>query len=264
MLLLHGIPETHLMWHRVAPSLAEHYTVVATDLRGYGDSGKPPSTADHEPYSMRATAHDQVEVMRELGYDRFRLVGHDRGARCAYRLALDEPDAVTRLAVMDVIPTGDAYSRAEMKFSLGYWVWSFLAAPAPVPEQFIGAAPAVLVDYMLDTWPVVKDAFPPEVRAEYVRTFSDPETVHAICEEYRAAATLDYQLDEADRGNRKIACPVLFLWGEQGSVAKLYEDPLSIWRGWADDVGGGPLPVGHFIPEEAPEETTRRLLEFLK
>ena len=264
VLLLHGIPETHLMWHRVAPRLAEHYTVVATDLRGYGDSGKPPSTADHEPYSMRAIARDQFEVMRHLGFEHFSVVGHDRGARCAYRLALDEPDAVLRLAVMDVIPMGDAYRRAERKFSLAYWVWSFLAAPEPVPERFIGAAPAVLVDFMLDTWSEVKDAFPAEVRAEYIEKFGDPDTVHAICEEFRAAATLDYDLDEADHGHRKIACPVLFLWSQRGSVAKLYEDPLGIWRGWSDDVRGGPVPVGHFIPEEAPEETTRQLLEFLR
>ncbi|WP_329100854.1 alpha/beta hydrolase [Micromonospora sp. NBC_01699] len=264
VLLLHGIPETHLMWHRVAARLAERYTVVATDLRGWGGSGKPSSTADHEPYSMRAIARDQIEVMRNLGYPRFGVVGHDRGARCAYRLALDEPDAVNRLAVMDVVPIGDAYGRAERRFSLAYWVWSFLAAPEPVPEQFIGAAPEVLVNFMLDTWAEVKDAFPAEVRAEYVRQFSDPDTVHAICEEFRAASTVDYQQDVADRGNRKIACPVLFLWSERGSVAKLYDDPLEIWRGWADDVRGGPVPVGHFIPEEAPEETTRQLLNFLK
>jgi pimeloyl-ACP methyl ester carboxylesterase len=263
VLLLHGIPETHLMWHQVAPRLAEHYTVVATDLRGWGDSGKPPSTADHEPYSMRAIARDQVAVMRSLGHERFRLVGHDRGARCAYRLALDEPDAVTRLAVMDVVPIGDVYDRADRTFSLSYWVWSFLAAPAPVPEQFIKAAPAVLVDFMLDTWPEVKDAFPAEVRAAYVKQFSDRATVHAICEEFRAAATLDYQQDEADRGNRKISCPVLFLWSQRGQVAKLYDDPLTIWREWADDVRGEPVPVGHFIPEEAPEQTARQLLDFL-
>ncbi|RQX00014.1 alpha/beta fold hydrolase [Micromonospora inaquosa] len=263
VLLLHGIPETHLMWHRVAPRLAEHFTVVATDLRGWGDSGKPPSTADHEPYSMRAIARDQVAVMRSLGHERFRLVGHDRGARCAYRLALDEPDAVTRLAVLDVVPIGDVYNRADKAFSLSYWVWSFLAAPAPVPEQFIEAAPAVLVDFMLDTWPEVKDAFPAEVRAAYVKQFSDRATVHAICEEFRAAATLDYQQDEADRGNRKISCPVLFLWSQRGQVAKLYDDPLTIWREWADDVRGEPVPVGHFIPEEAPEQTARQLLDFL-
>jgi haloacetate dehalogenase len=264
VLLLHGIPETHLMWHRVAPRLAEHYTVVATDLRGYGDSGKPASTKDHEPYSMRATARDQIEVMQQLGYQEFGLVGHDRGARCAYRLALDAPDSVTRLVVMDVVPTGDAFRRAEMKFSLDFWVWSFLAAPEPVPERFIAAAPAVLVDFMLDTWPEVKDTFPAEVRAEYVSKFSDPATVHAICEEYRAAATLDYQQDEEDRGKRKIACPVLFLWSQRGSLAELYDDPLAIWRSWSDDVEGRPVPVGHFIPEEAPEETTRELLDFLK
>ncbi|MEK8103984.1 alpha/beta hydrolase [Micromonospora sp. M12] len=174
VLLLHGIPETHLMWHRVAPRLAENYTVVATDLRGWGDSGKPGSSANHEPYGMRAVARDQVEVMRSLGYEKFHLVGHDRGARCAYRLALDEPDVVTRLAVMDVVPIGDVYDRADKTFSLSYWVWSFLAAPEPVPEQFIAAAPAVLVDFMLDTWPKVKDAFPAEVRAAYVKQFSDP------------------------------------------------------------------------------------------
>jgi pimeloyl-ACP methyl ester carboxylesterase len=263
VLLLHGIPETHLMWHRVAPQLAEHHTVVATDLRGYGDSGTPASSADHEPYSMRAIGRDQIEVMRQLGYHRFSVVGHDRGARCAYRLALDHPDSVLRLAVMDVVPVGDAYDRADKDFSLAYWQWSFLAAPEPVPEQFINAAPANLVEFMLDTWPVVKDAFPPEVRAAYVEKFRHPDTVHAICEEFRAAATVDYQQDLADRGRRKIACPVLFLWSQRGPVATLYDDPLGIWRQWADDVRGGPLPVGHFIPEEAPEETTRHLLGFL-
>jgi len=262
VLLLHGIPETHLMWHKVAPHLAERYTVVATDLRGYGDSSKPTSTPDHEPYSMRETARDQLELMRSLGYHQFSVVGHDRGARCAYRLALDEPDAVTRLAVMDVIPIGDAWSRADRKFSLSYWVWSFLASPEPVPEQFIGSAPAVLVNFMLDTWPVVKDAFPIEVRAEYIEKFRDPETVHAICEEFRAAA-VDYEHDEADRGHRRIACPLLFLWSQRGSVAQLYDDPLDIWREWCDDVRGGPVPVGHFIPEEAPDETRRQLLDFL-
>jgi len=262
VLLLHGIPETHLMWHRVAPRLAERFTVVATDLRGYGDSGKPPSDADHTPYSMREIARDQVEVMNALGYDRFSVIGHDRGGRCAYRLALDHPDTVARLGVLDVVPTGDAYRRADARFSLGYWVWSFLAAPHPVPEQFIARAPAVLVDYMLDSWPEVKDAFPAEVRAEYVAKFSDPDTVHAICEEYRAAATLDFQYDEDDRGKRRIVCPLLVLWSHTGSVAKLY-DPLEIWRGWADDVRGAPVPAGHFIPEEAPDEVVRRLLDFL-
>ncbi len=213
---------------------------------------------------MRAIGRDQIEVMQHLGYDQFSIAGHDRGARCAYRLALDHPDRVVRLAVMDVVPVGEAFDRADKNFSLAYWQWSFLAAPEPVPERFINAVPANLVDFMLDAWAEVKDAFPTEVRAEYIEKFSDPETVHAICEEFRAAATLDYQHDEADRGNRKIVCPMLFLWSQRGSVAKLYDDPLAMWREWAEDVRGGPVPVGHFIAEEAPEETTRRLLDFFR
>ena len=174
VLLLHGIPETHVMWHRVAPRLAERFTVVATDLRGFGDSGRPPSAPDHAPYSMREIARDQVEVMHTLGYDRFSVVGHDRGARCAYRLALDHPHAVSRLAVLDIVPTADAFGRADRDFSLQFWVWSFLAAPEPVPERLIVQAPAVLVDHMLEAWSDVPDAFPPEVRAEYIAKSGAP------------------------------------------------------------------------------------------
>lgn len=263
VLLLHGIPETHLMWREVAPRLAEEYTVVATDLRGYGDSGKPPSTPDHEPYSMRAIGRDQLEVMAALGFDRFAVAGHDRGARCAYRLALDHPEAVERLAVMDVVPVGAAYDRADRDFSLAYWQWSFLAAPEPVPERFLDAAPANLVEHMLDAWTAVPGAVPADVRAEYVAKFRDPATVHAVCEEFRASATLDFEHDEADRGQRTIKCPVLVLWAEHGEVAQLYDDPLEVWREWAGDVRGGPIAAGHFIPEESPRDTTQRLLAFL-
>lgn len=261
VLLLHGIPETHLMWHRVAPRLAERFTVVATDLRGFGASGTPPSRPDHAPYSMRELARDQVEVMAALGYHRFGVVGHDRGARCGYRMALDHPRAVGRLAVLDIVPTGEAFARADKDFALGFWVWSFLAAAEPVPERLVASAPDVLVNHMLDTWSDVSGVFPPEVRAEYVDHFRDPSTVHAICEQYRAAATLDHAHDEADLGRRRIGCPVLALWSATGAVASWYE-PLEVWKAWADDVRGGPVAAGHFIPEEAPEETVRRLDDF--
>jgi haloacetate dehalogenase len=261
LLLLHGIPETHLMWHRVAPALTAHFTVVVTDLRGYGNSAKPPSTEDHSPYAMRVLARDQVEVMKHLGHDRFFLAGHDRGARCAYRMALDHPGMVTKLAVLDIVPTGDAYRGADMEFSLGFWVWSFLAAPYPVPEELITRSPSTIVDHMLDAWSTVPNAFPTHVRKAYVAQFSHPDTVHAICEQYRAAATLDFRHDEQDRGTKTISCPVLVLWSQSGAIADWY-DPLTVWRQWAGDVRGGPIAAGHFLPEEAPDEIIRQFLHF--
>jgi haloacetate dehalogenase len=261
LLLLHGIPETHLMWHRVAPVLARRFTVVATDLRGYGDSGTPASTPDHAPYSMREIAREQVEVMKTLGHDRFAAIGHDRGARCAYRMALDHPDVISRLGVLDIVTTSDAFRSMDMELARAFWVWTFLSAAEPVPERMIAAAPDVIVDHMLDAWSD-RDAFPPEIRAEYIAKFHDPSTVHAICEEYRAASTLDFEHDEADRGTRRIACPTLALWSATGAVTR-WPRQLDVWRTWADDVSGAPIEAGHFLPEEAPDETARHLLEFL-
>jgi haloacetate dehalogenase len=262
VLLLHGIPETHVMWHKVAPRLATEFTVVAADLRGYGDSSKPASTADHAPYSKRAMARDQVEVMRQLGFERFSVVGHDRGARCAYRMALDHPDLVQKLAVLDIVPTGDAFRRAGMEFGMGYWVWFFLAQPHDLPERVVGRDPQLFLDRMLDGWSAVPNSFSPDIRAEYLRTFSDPATIHAICEEYRAAATLDFQHDDIDRGRRRIVCPVLALWSAQGLVHRWY-DVLAVWREWTDDVRGLALDCGHFLAEEAPDETYTELRTFL-
>jgi haloacetate dehalogenase len=261
VLLLHGIPETHLMWHRVAPQLAERFTVVATDLRGFGDSGTPPSTPDHAPYSMREIGRDQVDVMNALGYDQFHVVGHDRGARCAYRMALDHPRIVTRLPVLDLLPTADTFRGADVDFVREFWVWSFLSAPEPVPEQLIAQAPAILVNHMLDSWSGGGDAFPPEIRAEYIAKFSPPDTIHAICEEYRASSTLDRENDEADRGRRRITCPTLALWSDTSPFARR-QRPLDVWRTWAGEVDGAPISAGHFIPEEAPAETVRHLIGF--
>jgi haloacetate dehalogenase len=261
LLLLHGIPETHLMWHKIAPRLAKDFTVVAADLRGHGESSKPPAGPDHAAYAKRAVARDQVEVMRQLGFERFFVAGHDRGGRCAYRMALDHPQRVLKLAVLDIVPTGEAFRRADLAFGLAYWVWFFLAQPFDLPERIVGADPDIFLDYMLAGWSATPDAFPPEVRVEYARAFRNPDTLHAICEEYRAAATLDFRNDEADRGRRRIRCPVLALWSRKGPLQDLY-DVRAVWREWADEVGGRALDCGHFLPEEAPEETYAELRAF--
>jgi haloacetate dehalogenase len=255
LLLLHGHPQTHFMWHRVAPRLARDFTVVMTDLRGYGESSKPATTADHMPYSKRAMAQDQVAVMRQLGFEQFFVAGHDRGGRCAYRMALDQPAQVRKLAVLDIIPTGEAFQRANMAFGLGYWHWFFLAQPAPLPERMIGCDPD---NYYFRSG---RELFDPEALDDYLRCCHDPATIHAMCEDYRAGATIDYQLDQADRGTKRIQCPVLALWGKRGAIAAWY-DVLAIWRDWADDVSGRAIDSGHYLAEEAPDATYTALQTF--
>jgi len=257
LLLLHGHPQTHVMWHMVAPRLAQDFTVVAPDLRGYGDSSKPPTTADHEPYSKRAVARDHVAVMRQLGFERFRVAGHDRGAYGAYRLALDHPRSVDRLAVLDIVPAGEAWRRADARFMLKWWHWAFLAQPAPLAEQLLAPNPEAY--YFRHN----RHVFAPEALAAYLRAVHDPDTIHAMCEDYRANATYDRRLDDADRAaGRKIECPVLVLWARRDDLEELYGDPLAVWRDWAGDVRGRGLDCGHYIAEEAPEETYAELHAF--
>jgi haloacetate dehalogenase len=258
LLLLHGNPQTHVMWHEAAPRLAGDFTVVATDLRGYGDSSKPETTPDHAPYSKRTMAIDQISVMHTLGFERFNVCGHDRGGRVAYRMALDHPERVLKLAVLDIVPTWEAFSRADMAFGLGYWHWFFLAQPHDLPERLIGTDPTCFFLSRRER----SNVFAPEALDEYLRCFRNPRTVHAICEDYRAAATLDFAHDEADHlQGRRIECPVLALWGRQGYLEQWY-DVLSVWRGWAGDVRGRALECGHYLPEEAPEETCTELRAF--
>jgi haloacetate dehalogenase len=268
VLLLHGFPETHVMWRAVAPSLTADFTVICADLRGYGASGKPASTPDHAPYAKRAMARDMVQVMRVMGFDRFSVVGHDRGGRVAYRLVLDHPDRVERLALFDIIPTLDAFDRADARFTLAFWPWSLLAQPAPLPETLVAAAPEAIVDNALGQWGSDAAAFPPDVREHYVNALRSPEAVHAICEEYRAAATLDREHDAADRrAGRTIACPVLALWSEGSSLDTWYRDdggPLGILRRWAPNVSGRAVAGGHFFPEQNPDETVAALRDFLR
>jgi haloacetate dehalogenase len=268
LLLLHGFPETHLMWHRVAPALAEEFTVVCADLRGYGASGKPPSTPDHTPYSKSAMALDMVRMMEAQGFPRFSVAGHDRGGRVAYRMALDHPDRIERLAVLDIIPTGEALGRADARFALAFWPWSLLAQPEPLPERLIAADPETVVADALANWGSARSSFPPEVRAAYVEALRDPETVHSICEEYRAAATIDFAQDRQDRAaNRRISRPTLVLWSEGSALDIWYGEaggPLGIWSEWAADLRGCPLAGGHFFPEQNPGETLAELRGFFR
>jgi haloacetate dehalogenase len=266
LLLLHGFPETHLMWRDVAPRLADQFTVVCADLRGYGDSGCPRSTPDHAPYAKRAMARDMVTVMEQIGFPRFSVAGHDRGGRVAYRLALDHPDRVDRVAVLDIVPTESVWARADDRFALGYWPWSLLAQPEPLPERILAAAAEAVVDGALGGWGSPAGTFPPEVRAAYVRALEDAGHAHAICEEYRAAASLDREHDRADRAaGRRIAGPLLVLWSAHGALGTWYAEdggPVRLWRDWADEVEGYALEAGHFFPEELPGPTADALGRF--
>jgi haloacetate dehalogenase len=264
VLLLHGFPQTHLMWRSVAPLLARDFTVVCADLRGYGQSSCPPSDVDHAPYAKRTMARDMVAVMERLGFPRFGVAGHDRGGRVAYRMALDHPDRVARLAVLDILPVETVWQRADARFAVGYWPWSLLAQPEPLPERILVASADAIIDNALDGWGSPPDTFPPEVRAAYVAALRDPAHAHAICEEYRAAADLDRRQDRADRdAARRIGCPVLALWSAQGPLDSWYpEGPVALWRDWADDVSGCAVPGGHFFAEAAPAPTADALRRF--
>ena len=266
VLLLHGFPQTHVMWRSVAPLLARHFAVICADLRGHGRSGCPASRSDHSPYAKRAMANDMVSVMAQLGFPRFSMAGHDRGGRVAYRLALDHPQHVERLAVLDIVPTADTWERADKTLATAFWPWSLLAQPEPLPERLISAAPDAVVDHALGGWGSPANAFGAEVRAAYIDALRDRARVHAICEEYRAAATLDHEHDLTDRrAGRRIACPVLVLWSGRGPLGTWYAEvggPLALWRAWANDVRGGALDAGHFFPEEIPERTADELSGF--
>lgn len=260
LLLLHGYPQTHMMWHLVAPRLAERFHVICPDLRGYGDSSKPASTPDHAPHSKRAMAKDMVEVMRHLGYDEFFVAGHDRGARVTHRMALDHPDRVRKACVMDIAPTHYVFRNTDQELATAYYHWFFLIQPNGLPEHMIGADPAYFLTEKLDRWSGPDARFAPEATAEYVRCFSRPETIHASCEDYRAAASIDLEHDEVDR-ERRIECPLLVLWGAQGFVGRKY-DVLAVWRKYARQVEGRALSCGHFLPEEQPESVCEELEKF--
>jgi haloacetate dehalogenase len=254
VLLLHGSPQTHIEWRKIAPALAERFTVVMTDLRGYGDSSKPPDGEKHENYSKRAMARDQLEVMRTLGFERFAVVGHDRGARVTWRLAVEHPDVVTRAAVLDIVPL--PYSTVTREFATQYYHWFFLIQPAPLPETLIAnSVECYLRSRLPEREGVESTAF-----AEYMRCY-DASAIHGNCEDYRAGATIDIEHASED-GDRRVTCPLLVLWGERGTVGRLY-DVMAVWGEHATDVRGKGFPARHHLPEEVPDETLAELLAFL-
>lgn len=260
LLMLHGYPQTHAMWHRIAPALAHSHTVVCADLRGYGDSSKPVTDAQHSPYSKRATSADMVELMRDFGFDRFALAGHDRGGRVAHRLVRDHPAAVSRLAVLDISPTATMFARTDQAFATAYYHWFFLIQPFDLPEKLIGADPLYYLGKKMGGWGSAGlSIFDPRAMAEYQRAFADPQTIHATCEDYRAAATIDLEHDRVD--DARVDCPLLVLWGERGVVNRLF-DPIADWRAVADDVQGHAVASGHYLAEEAPEATLAALTKF--
>ena len=267
LLLLHGYPQTHVEWHKIAPTLAEHYTVFAPDLRGYGDSDKPfAPEGDLSVYCKRTTARDQVEVMDHFGVAEFHIVGHDRGVRVGHRLALDHPDRVRSLTSLDVVPSQAAFEHMDSSLSFAWFHWHLMRQPAPFPETLIGTNAEFYLDFLLDRWCATDGAITEEARAEYLRCFSDPETIRATCLDYRGIE-LDLQHDEEDRG-RKLTCPVLLLWGSNMAKRPGWQtgqslDMLTVWKERALDVRGEPLDCGHFLPEEKPQETVSEILTFL-
>ncbi|MFM0177226.1 alpha/beta hydrolase [Paraburkholderia aspalathi] len=263
LLLLHGHPQTHAIWHKVAPTLAEHFTIIAADLRGYGDSGKPQGEPDHSNYSKRRMAADQVSLMRAHGFTQFAVVGHDRGGRVAARMALDHPQAVTKLVTLDVAPTLAMYEQTSFAFARAYWHWFFLVRPAPFPETLIRADPDLYLKQTIGARSAGLTPFTDAAYAEYLRCLSDPAAAHGICEDYRASITIDLDHDRASLAEgQKIECDFLALWGAQGVIEQCFE-PLAEWRQWSAHVSGEALPCGHYIPEEAPELLLERVLPFL-
>lgn len=264
LMLLHGYPQTHVMWHKIAPALAEQFTVVVPDLRGYGDSSKPAAGDNYVGYAKRTMANDMVQVMQALGHERWRQAGHDRGARVSYRLALDHPNRVEKLVIMDIVPTIEQYGwTANRKMAVAMYHWFFLAQPAPMPEKLIGSDPEFYLRWSMQSWGGAEGAFTDEAMAEYVRCYSDPETIRATCDCYRAGAGIDCNIDEASReAGDKIACPTQIIWGDRGGAWDV-DRTMETWRRWAVDVRGLGVPGGHFCPEEAPDETLAAMLAFL-
>jgi haloacetate dehalogenase len=264
LLLVHGNPQTHAMWHKVAPVLARTYTVICPDLRGYGGSMKPPATADHEPYSKVNMARDLVELMEQLGHKSFRVASHDRGSRVAHRLALDHPERVEKLAVMDIVPTIEHFERADMQFGLGYYHWFWFAQPHPFPENIISASPEAWFKAHTSREPKQDGFFDPDALADYLTHVRMPEMIRGMCEDYRAAASIDFQHDRASRAaGHKVRCPLLAMWGRKGKIEQ-WHDAVAIWRQYcAGFVSGGAVNSGHYLAEEAPDEVLAQLMPFL-
>jgi haloacetate dehalogenase len=265
LLMLHGNPQTHAMWHAVAPVLARRFSVVCPDLRGYGGSLKPEATADHAPYAKRAMAQDFVDVMRHLGHEKFMVASHDRGARVAHRLAIDHPDRVQRLAVLDIVPTIEHFERADMQFALGYYHWFWFAQPHPFPEVLINAAPEAWFNTHTAREPKSAGFFHPDALADYLAAARNPDMIRGMCEDYRAAAGIDLVHDRESRtAGRKVQCPLLVLWGSKGKIGQWY-DPLAIWGQYcAAEVTGGAVPTGHYLAEEAPQAVLGHFEAFFK
>lgn len=264
LLLLHGHPQTHAIWHKVAAGLARHFTVVATDLRGYGDSGKPAGLPDHSNYAKRVMAQDQVEVMQALGFPQFRVLAHDRGARVAHRMAVDHPERIQKLVTLDIAPTLAMYEHTNLAFATQYFHWFFLIRPFPFPETLISAEPELYLKHTLGGRSAGLAPFTEAAYAEYARCIRDPRTVHGLCEDYRASAGIDLEHDRLDLAQgRKVQCPMLALWGGRGVVDKVV-DPLAEWRRVALDVRGKALDCGHYVAEEAPEALLAEVLPFLQ